>query len=164
MGLPGGGSKTRTGAEAESSIPISLLQFSLASPLPLPGLVSSGARFIREMRAARVPLYTWTVNEDAWMRWVVRSGLDGIITDDPARFLEVCRKIEDEDADADGKPAAKREQGSGQERISLATKAIQGVKYCAWIALVEFAQLIYLVILLWKHGGPGREVRESLQR
>lgn len=68
-GLPGGGGG---GGDGASSIPISLLRFSLASPL-----FGSGARFVRALRAARVPLYTWTVNEDAWMRWVVRERLDG---------------------------------------------------------------------------------------
>lgn len=161
---------TETGTETEtptysssSSIQISMLRFALASPLGL-----GGARFVREMRDARVPLYAWTVNGDDWMRWAVRLRLDGVITDDPARFLEVCAEIAQEDeAKAEGKPPTAKRGGGGGGREgeeSLVKRAVDAVKFCAWIALVEFAHLVFLAYLLWKHGGLDREVRKSFAR
>ena len=121
---------------------------------------------MREMRGARVPLYAWTVNGDDWMRWAVRLRLDGVITDDPAHFLEVCAEVAQEDeAKAEGKPLMARSGGgggSGEE--SLVARAVNAVKFCAWIALVEFAHLVFLAYLLWKHGGLDREVRKSFAR
>jgi hypothetical protein len=34
-------------------------------------------------------VYAWTVNDEAKMRWGIRQGLDGVVTDDPKLFLEV---------------------------------------------------------------------------
>lgn len=32
----------------------------------------------------------WTVNDVNWMKWAIRKGVDGVITDDPKKYLEVC--------------------------------------------------------------------------
>ncbi|KAI4191411.1 MAG: hypothetical protein L6R41_000062, partial [Letrouitia leprolyta] len=50
----------------------------------------AGSRFRRDVRAARRPLYIWTVNEVAGMSWCIKNEVDGVITDDPKRFLEFC--------------------------------------------------------------------------
>ncbi|KHN95084.1 Transcriptional activator protein acu-15 [Metarhizium album ARSEF 1941] len=69
-----------------------------------------GGRFMRDVRAARRPLWAWTVNHPRWMRWCVernespRGGagaggsalMDGVVTDDPGLYLDVCRRYEDE--------------------------------------------------------------------
>ena len=34
----------------------------------------------------------WTVNAEERMEWCIRRELDGVITDDPAVFLDVCRR------------------------------------------------------------------------
>jgi len=57
----------------------------------------AGARFLRDARAARRPVYAWTVNERAMMRWCIRRGVDGVLTNDPGLFLSVC-----EEHDRDG--------------------------------------------------------------
>ncbi len=48
----------------------------------------------------------WTVNEEQWMEWSIRKGVDGVITDDPKLFLEVCQRWEEksevEGEDRDG--------------------------------------------------------------
>lgn len=48
-----------------------------------------GKAFIRKVQRDKRPVYAWTVNDAAKMRWDIRHGLDGVITDDPKLFLEV---------------------------------------------------------------------------
>lgn len=48
-----------------------------------------GKAFIRKAQADKRPVYAWTVNDESRMRWDIRQGLDGVITDDPKLFLEV---------------------------------------------------------------------------
>lgn len=50
-----------------------------------------GKLFIRKAQCDQRPVYAWTVNEESKMRWDIRQGLDGVITDDPKLFLEVRR-------------------------------------------------------------------------
>lgn len=54
----------------------------------------AGSRFLRDVQAARRPLYIWTVNEIAGMSWCIKNEVDGVITDDPKRFLEFCDEWE----------------------------------------------------------------------
>ncbi|KAF2862452.1 PLC-like phosphodiesterase [Piedraia hortae CBS 480.64] len=59
----------------------------------LPTLIApGGAKFMRDVRNRKV--IAWTVNSDQRMDWCIRKSLDGVITDDPARFLAVCRKYD----------------------------------------------------------------------
>jgi hypothetical protein len=37
-------------------------------------------------------VYAWTVNEEKRMLWAIDRQLDGICTDDPKRFLELCEQ------------------------------------------------------------------------
>ncbi|KAJ5657068.1 hypothetical protein N7507_009018 [Penicillium longicatenatum] len=53
-----------------------------------------GRGFLEEARAARRKVYLWTVNVPNLMRWGIRHKVDGIITDDPARFQKVCEEWE----------------------------------------------------------------------
>lgn len=74
---------------------------------PLSGF--DGRRLARDCRAMRRPLYTWTVDEEAWMRWAIRGGLDAVITDDPRRYLEVCERYRREQKGEEGE-----EEGEGE--------------------------------------------------
>jgi hypothetical protein len=49
-----------------------------------------GSWFIRDAKKLRRPVFAWTVNHDNRMQWCIRKGLDGVFTDDPKRFLELC--------------------------------------------------------------------------
>ena len=66
-----------------------MFQKTLAGPL--------GRGLVRDAHAApaRRAVYGWTVNEAAWMEWSIERGLDGVITDDPALFRDVCDRWED---------------------------------------------------------------------
>jgi tubulin gamma len=48
-----------------------------------------GALFIRAAHARSRSVLAWTVNDERTMRWSIRSGVDGVITDDPRRFRAV---------------------------------------------------------------------------
>jgi len=56
----------------------------------------SGNAFLRDIRKAERAIFFWTVNEVEWMKWSIHKGVDGIITDDPKRYLEVCKNYEGE--------------------------------------------------------------------
>ncbi|POR32619.1 Phosphatidylglycerol phospholipase C [Tolypocladium paradoxum] len=66
-----------------------------------------GRRFMRALRDRRRALFVWTVNAERPMEWCLRQNLppagggaarlvDGVVTDDPALFLAVCERFEDE--------------------------------------------------------------------
>ncbi|KAK5086561.1 hypothetical protein LTR05_003729 [Lithohypha guttulata] len=57
-----------------------------------------GTRFIKDVQAAGRPLYIWTVNEPNIMRWGIAKGVDGVITDNPELFNQIC---DDFDPDRD---------------------------------------------------------------
>lgn len=69
-----------------------------------PMLVAPGGqRFLRDVRAAKRKVLSWTVNDEERMSWCIRRRLDGVITDDPSKFLTVCEKWDEvEDAKRKG--------------------------------------------------------------
>lgn len=70
-------------------ISFSLSRFGLASP--------SGRRFLRDMSHLGISVYMWTVNDESWMEWSIRSLLTGVITDDVVLFHEVCNRMDNGD-------------------------------------------------------------------
>ena len=58
-----------------------------------------GRRFIRDVQGAQRPLYLWTINEANIMKWSILRGVDGVITDDPKLFNDVCDSF---DPDTEG--------------------------------------------------------------
>jgi hypothetical protein len=61
-----------------------ILLFSLLGP--------GGTRFLRSAKRAGRNVFVWTVNQEEWMEWCIRKGVDGVITDDPRLFREVCER------------------------------------------------------------------------
>lgn len=51
-----------------------------------------GKRFIKDAQTQGRPVFAWTVNVEPKMEWCIRRNLDGVITDDPKLFLEVCKR------------------------------------------------------------------------
>ena len=64
------------------NISFNILQRSLLNPF-------SGRSFLRSAKRANRPVLCWTVNQENMMRWGIQEGLDGVVTDDPERFLRV---------------------------------------------------------------------------
>lgn len=49
-----------------------------------------GAAFMRDVKKEGRELFVWTVNKEEWMKWAIHKGVDGVITDDPAKFRQVA--------------------------------------------------------------------------
>lgn len=54
-----------------------------------------GDQFLAECKALNRPVFLWTVNEEKWMKWSINKGVDGVITDDPKKYLEVAEGFDD---------------------------------------------------------------------
>jgi phosphatidylglycerol phospholipase C len=50
-----------------------------------------GSGFLKDAKAAGRSVFLWTVDDVAWMKWCIAKGVDGVITDDPKTYLEVCK-------------------------------------------------------------------------
>lgn len=52
-----------------------------------------GHALLQEVKKKRSDrsILLWTVNGDTWMKWSIRQEVDGVITDDPKKYLEVCK-------------------------------------------------------------------------
>ena len=75
------------------------------------------------------------------MKWCIGRGLDGVITDDPKRFLEVCEEWE-----------------NGKRRVESTWKQWMGI---LWI---NFMVLVFGAIFFWKHGGVGTKRRQKQKK
>jgi phosphatidylglycerol phospholipase C len=51
-----------------------------------------GSSFMRRARKEGRLVWAWTVDDEDWMEWCIKKGLDGVITDDPKRYLEMCER------------------------------------------------------------------------
>ena len=105
------------------NVSFNILQMSLLSPF-------SGQRFIKDARAKGRSIFVWTVNEESMMRWSIKNEMDAVITDDPKKFLNVCRDWE---------------QGKREIRTPRAQ----------WISIIwiNFMILVFGTIFYLKHGG-----------
>jgi phosphatidylglycerol phospholipase C len=54
-----------------------------------------GAKFLSDCQKTNRAVFLWTVNDEEWMRWSIKKGVDGVITDDPKKYLEVCRDYDE---------------------------------------------------------------------
>ncbi|KAL4781283.1 PLC-like phosphodiesterase [Aspergillus varians] len=79
-----------------------------------------GRGFLNDVRAAGRPVYLWTVNAPSLMRWGIRNRVDGVITDDPALFKQVCEEWEKEQKESGG---AVDSAPSELDRLTLGQKA-----------------------------------------
>ncbi|MCJ1254660.1 hypothetical protein MMC24_002475 [Lignoscripta atroalba] len=112
------------------SISFNLLQQILMGPL--------GARFLRDARSLNRPVFAWTVNEEAMMRWSIRAAVDGVITDDPKKFREVSREWEQ----------GKRE-------------VIIGVRAWLYVVWVHILVVIFGALFGWKYPQSSLEERRK---
>ncbi|KAI1107056.1 PLC-like phosphodiesterase [Jackrogersella minutella] len=121
---------------------VSMILYMLAMPV-------TGWRFIRDMKRSGHPIYVWTVNDESWMEWSIRKELDGVITDDPKLFLEVCARATGKEVEA-------------RARRSL-IPSIKPRLY-DWGRRVRYVVLLtgIMIIYFFKHGLPSTQVREIL--
>lgn len=67
-------------------VSFNMLQAILAGPC--------GNSFMRDVKKAGRSLFAWTVNDEQWMKWCIQKEVDGVITDDPKKFLEITDSYE----------------------------------------------------------------------
>lgn len=68
---------------AVPNISFNIMNQSLLGPI--------GDWFVRKSKKLGRPIYAWTVNQEKMMRWSIQNQVDGVITDDPAMFLAICK-------------------------------------------------------------------------
>jgi phosphatidylglycerol phospholipase C len=126
---------------------------SLASALlPVPNLnfnvfnysfaTPSGSRLRQQAKQRGRLVFSWTDNADEWMVTSIRNEIDGVITDDPKRFLELCDQW-----------SPKAAQG---------VKSITTVKETALWALGNFLVLATEIVLWFMKGSPRSQVKKTL--
>lgn len=108
---------------AVPNVSFNILQRTLISPY-------FGARFLQDAKTKGRPVFDWTVNEESMMKWSISKGLDGVITDDPKKFLEVCDDWE-----------------RGKREIVIVWKQ--------WVSIlwVQLMVIVFGSIFWWKYGG-----------
>lgn len=98
-----------------------------------------GARFIRDVQAAERRLFVWTVNDEEWMEWSIRKNVDGVITDDPKMFLDVCKRWGGSQFEA-----GERQKTSLKRKIKLYAEV-------AWIQILAIVLgFLFLQLNLWQ--------------
>lgn len=111
----------------------------------------SGRLFLRELGKTDKLLMTWTVNEPRHMEWCIRQNLchprrrnrknegpaliDGVITDNPRLYLEMCENFENE---MDGKLA--------RPKLALTERMRKKAEMVAVVILTETLMMAYHVL------------------
>ncbi|KAI1035957.1 hypothetical protein LB505_006604 [Fusarium chuoi] len=111
----------------------------------------SGRLFLRELGKTDKLLMTWTVNEPRHMEWCIRQNLchprrrsgkiegpaliDGVITDNPRLYLEMCENFENE---MDGKLA--------RPKLALTERIREKAEMVAVVILTETLMMAYHVL------------------
>lgn len=129
-----------------------------------------GARFRKALAAAPDAasrrLYVWTVNEPFWMRWAVKQGVDGVITDDPAKYLDVVHRYEEELAAAssqlsqtdDGADSAPEREASVLSAVPEPTSWAHRSKLYLQATLIQLLIFLLTPLLLrsarWQFKAP----------
>ncbi|KAK0247918.1 hypothetical protein LTR59_009334 [Friedmanniomyces endolithicus] len=108
----------------------------------LPILIAPGGRsFLRDARKDHRQVLAWTVNAEDRMEWCIRRKLDGVITDDPEKFLRVCERFDE------------------RERESLLPSDLRSFLYMHWT-------WVFITVALWWYKGRFMPVasREMIKR
>ncbi|KGO38145.1 Glycerophosphoryl diester phosphodiesterase [Penicillium expansum] len=91
-----------------------------------------GRGFLDEARAARRQVYVWTVNAPNLMRWCIRHEIDGVISDEPGRFRQVCQGWEKEHTGVLGAPNPELDRIPFRQRIEIIAVALYVICF-GWI-------------------------------
>ncbi|KAK6222914.1 hypothetical protein LQW54_000725 [Pestalotiopsis sp. IQ-011] len=135
--------------------PMSLIAWSpsLASALlPVPHLsftmfnysfaTARGSRVRLQAKQQSRLVFSWTDNADQWMALSIRNEIDGVITDDPKRFLELCDQ--------------KSPKAAQKAKIAVTAKETM-----LWI-VGNFLVLATEIVLWLMKGSPRSQVQKAL--
>lgn len=87
------------------------------------------------------------------MEWCVRNGLDGVVTDDPKLFLEVSKRVAEDEAKSEAK--AVRRRPSSKPLSTHAWRVLEWTRYILGLFIV-------VNIYLFKYGLPRTQVPKVL--
>jgi phosphatidylglycerol phospholipase C len=125
----------------QPDVHFNLLQQTLVGPI--------GGQFLKAIKKAQKQLFVWTVNEDKWMEWSIRKQVDGVVTDDPQLFLDVCDRWK----------AARSGATKGKAQTAVVkTGAVKTAKLYAAAALMQVMTLIFTA-LFWRRLYKGSKQR-----
>ena len=91
-----------------------------------------GSSFIKKCRKYGRPVFAWTVNGERRMRWCIRKELDGVVTDDPAKYLEVCDEFKHP------------EKKVGDDKLTW--------KEWAFVLRVHLLVTVFFWVFMWRFG------------
>ena len=115
-----------------------------------------GRHFVRQAQARGRRVLVWTVNHEEWMEWSIRRGVDGVITDDPKLFLDVCRRWDDEAARA--VPAGRPVLG----RTARETTPSRWAKLYAEVALFQVLSMLFGIAMRIALGPERTRIQSAL--
>lgn len=119
-----------------------LLQHSLAGPW--------GYAFLRRAHRNGRLVFDWTVNDEEWMEWSIRRGIDGVITDDPKLFLDICDRWP-EDPDHAAALAGRH------------SSLKKSTKNFLLVTIVVIVSSIFIFLNTLMKGSPRSQVRRALR-
>jgi glycerophosphoryl diester phosphodiesterase len=105
-----------------------------------------GGAFMRKAKGLNREIFAWTVNDEKRMRWCIRKELDGVVTDDPKKFLEVCRDYEQLPLD--------EKEVKVKERYDVRD----------WTSIVKIQVLVAVFVLLFRYRFGGRVEAKYVSR
>ncbi|KAH8202839.1 hypothetical protein TruAng_003002 [Truncatella angustata] len=113
-----------------------------------------GDRFLRKARKNNRAVFVWTVNNENWMEWSIKKNLDGVITDDPKLFLEVCDRWK-------GNPDKPSIHNKRQPRVSqrVRWKVRQVIEVAIFYVLLS---LYYMKLLALGNANSKQHVKRAL--
>ncbi|KGO76298.1 Glycerophosphoryl diester phosphodiesterase [Penicillium italicum] len=114
---------------ARQFLQVPLLSFNINQMILMGPL---GRGFLDEVRAARKQVCVWTVNAPNLMRWCIRHGIDGVISDEPGRFRQVCEGWEKEHTGVLGVPNPELDRIPLRQRVEIIVVALYVICF-GWI-------------------------------
>ena len=96
-----------------------------------------GIQFIRKAKSLNREIFVWTVNDENRMRWAIRKELDGVVTDDPEKFLEVCKDYE-------------------QPPLEKSIKEKESYSIGDWYSIMRIQVLVTFFVVLFRYRFGGR--------
>ncbi|KAH6652389.1 PLC-like phosphodiesterase [Truncatella angustata] len=138
-----------------AEFPMSLIAWSpslVSALLPVPNLnftmfnysfaTPSGSRLRQQAKQRSRLVFSWTDNADEWMVSSIRNEIDGVVTDDPKRLLELCDQ---------------KSPKAAQEVKSIITAK----ETILWV-VGNFLVLATEIVLWFTKGSPRSQVKKTL--
>lgn len=96
------------------------------------GLVSDeGETFVKEVQAEGRKIFVWTVNDEVGMKWSLGNEVDGVVTDDVAKWFETVNSYDEVEV---GKLKGRSVRGYGE------------------LVLINFLVMVFGFLFRWRYG------------